>query len=44
MFVLFFGAGISFILLVGRPIPLSWIKEFVRVFYGVLLTCFFKSR
>ena len=32
MLVLFFGAGISFVLLVGRPIPLTWIKEFVRVF------------
>ena len=38
MLVLFFGAGISFILLVGRPIPLSWIKEFVRVFYFQLST------
>ena len=38
MLVLFFGAGISFILLVGRPIPLSWIKEFVRVFYIQLST------
>ena len=32
MLVLFYGAGISFILLVGRPIPPTWIKEFVRVF------------
>ena len=33
MLALFYGAGISFILLVGRPIPPTWIKEFVRVFY-----------
>lgn len=32
MLVLFYGAGISFILLVGRPIPLTRIKKFVRVF------------
>ena len=32
MLVLLYSAGISFILLVGRPIPLAWIKRFVRVF------------
>ncbi len=32
MLVLFYGAGISFILLVGRPIPLSWIRNLSAFF------------